>query len=126
MSAMPPVNSLSRLTDTHSMRYAREVDPKNRKPGYAPVISTATLKPVPSHAFDLESGFRPIGGQWVMVHDLTLNSIGLRSRSPLDICSKYQVECQDRSLFLRDSRVRVISCRRADDGMYEIGTEICR
>jgi hypothetical protein len=97
-----------------------------RQTGYAPVISTAMLKPVPSHAFDLESGFRPIGGQWVAVHDLTLDSIGLRSRYPLDICSKYQVECEDRSLFLRDSRVRVTSCRRGMDGMYEIGTEICR
>ncbi len=94
--------------------------------GYAPVISTAVLKPVVSDAHVIERGLRPLGGQWVSVHDLTLNEIGLRSRWPLDVCSKYQLKCDDRSLFIRDSQVRVTSCRRADDGMYEIGTQIMR
>ena len=77
------------------------------------------------HTFDY-AATRLLGEQSVLVHDLTLDVIGLRARRPLDICSHYRIECDDRNLLLRSSKVRVTSCRRDADGMYDINTEVCR
>jgi hypothetical protein len=97
-----------------------------RQAADTPSISAARLKPLTLPALPIDGSFYSFGNQSAFVHELTLNSIGLRCRQPMDICTKYQLNCEDRTLFIRDSHVRVLSCRRAEDGMYDISTEICR
>jgi hypothetical protein len=94
-----------------------------------PVVTSATLKPVASDAFDAmhtDLGEREaIAEQLVVVHDVSLDGLGLRARQPLDLCSHYRIQCEDRNVFLRTSKLRVVSCRRGHDGMYDIGAQLC-
>ncbi len=91
-----------------------------------PVVTPATIRPLAQHVFEADAGeFEPLLEHLVVVHDVSLGGLGLRSRQPLDICAQYRIQCEDRNVFLRASRLRIVSCRRSRDGMYDIGAELC-
>ncbi|HSV13045.1 MAG TPA: hypothetical protein VLI90_02215 [Tepidisphaeraceae bacterium] len=91
------------------------------------VVTSASLRPVAQHVFDAtdEGPQDAVAEQLVIVHDVSLDGLGLRSRLPLDVCAQYRIHCEDRNVFLRNSRLRVVSCRRGRDGLYEIGAQLC-
>jgi hypothetical protein len=100
---------------------------ERRRRRRVPFVTSASLRPVAQHVFDLDptSEHEAIAEQLVVVQDVSLDGLGLRSRLPLDVCSQYRINCEDRNVFLRSSRLRVISCRRGRDGLYEIGAQLC-
>jgi hypothetical protein len=91
------------------------------------VVTSASLRPVAQHVFDTADSapHEAVADQLVIVHDVSLDGVGLRSRLPLDVCAQYRINCEDRNVFLRSSRLRVVSCRRGRDGLYEIGAQLC-
>ncbi len=94
---------------------------RRRSVRYA-LVTSAVLTPIAVHAFAAPAQEYP---HWVTVRNISLQGVGLESSSPLDVCSVYRIRCERGNEYLRSDRLRVISCRRAKDGTYEIGAELC-
>lgn len=86
---------------------------------------SAVLTPVGLHAFDVPH-MALSASLDVQVHDMSADGVGVRSRVPLDVCGQYQLRCQPARAELDGAVLRVVSIHRGGDGVYRIGTAICR
>ena len=111
------------LAVANQWRERRERRRRRRRP----VVTAAVVKPVADHAFDSvgdpQSAY--FAESPVVVTDLSIDGVGMRSRMPLDLCSRYDIRCLDERVHLSSTRMRIVSCRRSADGSYDIGAELC-
>ncbi len=80
-----------------------------------PVVTVGTLRP----ATDVRQG-----GRQVLVHDVSLDGVGMRTTFELELGDFFLIEIGVGPLHLA-SRLCVVRVRALKDGTYDIGGEFC-
>jgi hypothetical protein len=89
--------------------------PERRRSRRESHFVTATLQPA--------SGDASVD-RHVVVFDISLGGVGFRAPYTYRVGTVYRITLGTGPLFL-NARLRVVSCRQRDDGMFDIGSAFC-
>ena len=88
--------------------------PERRRSPRRPVSAQATLQPA--------SGDASVD-RHVMAFDLSLGGVGFRAPHPYKVGAVYRITLTGPMVL--NARVRVVSCRRGSNGLYDVGGAFC-